>query len=43
MGLEVIDVGRIENVHWIEGMLILRINIRISARDAFDFGLRKAE
>ena len=43
MGLEAIDVGGIENAHWIEGMLILWINNRISDRDAFDFYLRKAE
>lgn len=43
MGLEAIDVGGIENARWIEGMLILWINNRISDRDAFDFHLRKAE
>lgn len=43
MGLEAIDVGGIENAHWVEGMLMLWINNRISDRDAFDFHLRKAE
>ncbi len=43
MGLEAIDVGGIKNAHWIEGMLILWINNRISSRDAFNFHLRKAE
>ncbi len=43
MGLEAIDVGGIENAHWIEGMLILWINNRISDRDAFDFHLRKSD
>ncbi len=43
MGLEAIDVGGVENAHWVEGMLMLWINNRISDRDAFDFHLRKAE
>ena len=43
MGLEAIDVGGIENAHWVEGMLMLWINNRISDRDAFDFHLRKAD
>ncbi len=43
MGLEAIDVGGIENAHWIEGMLILWMNNRISDRDAFDFHLRKSD
>jgi len=41
MGLEPIDVGGIENAHWLEGMLILWINNRFSTRDSFDFHLRK--
>ncbi len=42
MGLEAIDLGGIENAHWIEGMLILWINNRYgSLRDSFDFHLRK--
>ena len=43
MGLEAIDVGGVENAHWVEGMLMLWINNRISDRDAFDFHLRKAD
>lgn len=43
MGLEAIDVGGIENAHWVEGMLILWINNRYSTRDSFDFHLRKVE
>ena len=42
MGLEAIDVGPVENAHWIEGMLILWINNRYgSERESFDFHLRK--
>ena len=42
MGLEAIDVGSIENSHWIEGMLMLWINNRYgSDRPNFDFHLRK--
>ena len=41
MGLEPIDVGPVENSHWLEGMLILWINNRFSMRDSFDFYLRK--
>ena len=43
MGLEAIDVGSVENAHWIEGMLILWINNRYGndARPSFDFHLRK--
>lgn len=43
MGLEPIDVGNVENAHWVEGMLLLWINNRFSTRDSFDFYLRKAE
>ncbi len=43
MGLEAIDVGGVENAHWVEGMLILWINNRISDRAAFDFHLRKSD
>jgi len=43
MGLEPIDVGGIENAHWLEGMLVLWINNRLSPRDSFDFHLRKTE
>lgn len=43
MGLEAIDVGNIENSHWIEGMLMLWINNRFgSDRQSFDFHLRKS-
>jgi predicted dinucleotide-binding enzyme len=42
MGLEAIDVGGIENAHWVEGMLIMWINNRFSdEREAFDYYLRK--
>jgi len=41
MGLDPIDLGGIENAHWIEGMLILWINNRFSTRDSFDYYLRK--
>ena len=42
MGLEAIDVGPIENSHWVEGMLILWINNRFgSDRPSFDIHLRK--
>jgi len=43
MGLEPIDVGNVENAHWVEGMLLLWINNRFSTRESFDFHLRKAE
>ncbi len=41
MGLEPIDVGPLENAHWVEGMLILWINNRYGTRDSFEFYLRK--
>ncbi len=43
MGLDPIDLGGVENAHWIEGMLILWINNRYGAgdRDSFDFYLRR--
>lgn len=41
MGLDPIDLGGVENAHWVEGMLILWINNRISTRDSFDFHLRR--
>ena len=41
MGLEPIDVGPVENAHWVEGMLILWINNRLSTRDSFDYHLRR--
>jgi hypothetical protein len=44
MGLEAIDLGGIENAHWVEGMLILWINNRyFSERPTFDYHLRKAD
>lgn len=43
MGLEAIDVGGIENAHWVEGMLMLWINNRLSTRESFDFHLRKVD
>ncbi len=44
MGLEAIDVGPVENAHWVEGMLILWINNRYgSERENFEFYLRKNE
>lgn len=43
MGLEPIDVGNVENAHWVEGMLLLWINNRFSTRESFDFYLRQAE
>jgi NADPH-dependent F420 reductase len=43
MGLEAIDVGGIENAHWVEGMLILWINNRYGTRESFDFHLRKGK
>ena len=44
MGLEAIDLGDIENAHWVEGMLMLWINNRyFSERPAFDYHLRKVD
>lgn len=44
MSLEAIDLGGIENAHWVEGMLILWINNRyFSERPAFEYHLRKAD
>ena len=41
MGLEPIDVGGVEQSHWLEGMAILLLNNRCGTRDSFDFHLRK--
>lgn len=41
MGLEPIDLGGVENAHWVEGMLILWINNRAGGRQPFDYYLRK--
>lgn len=43
MGLEAIDVGGVENAHWVEGLLILWINNRYSTRESFEYHLRKTE
>ena len=44
MGLEAIDLGGIENAHWVEGMLVLWINNRtMGDRPTFDYHLRKAD
>ena len=42
MGLEAIDLGGIENAHWVEGMLIMWLNNRYGGeREPFDYHLRK--
>jgi hypothetical protein len=41
MGLHAIDVGMIEDAHWVEGMLMLWLKNRISDRPVFDFYLRE--
>ena len=44
MGLEPIDVGNVEDAHWVEGMLILWINNRYgSLRPSFDYHLRRED
>lgn len=43
MGLEPIDVGGVENAHWLEGMAILLLNNRYGTRDSFDYHLRRSE
>lgn len=43
MGLESIDLGGVENAHWIEGMTILWLNNRISNRPNFEYHLRHVE
>jgi predicted dinucleotide-binding enzyme len=43
MGLEPIDVGGLENAHWLEGMAILLLNNRFGARASFDYHLRMSE
>ena len=43
LGLEPIDVGGADKARWVEGMLILWINNRISSRDRFEFHLRRTE
>lgn len=40
--MEAIDVGPVENAHWVEGMLMLWINNRYGfERQNFDYYLRK--
>lgn len=41
MGLEPIDVGPLRHARYVEGMLILWINNRISGGEPFDYHLRK--
>lgn len=41
MDLEPIDVGPLDNAHYLEGLLILWINNRYSDRDAFEIHFRK--
>jgi predicted dinucleotide-binding enzyme len=43
LGLDPIDLGDVEQARWIEGMLILWINNRLSDRDNFDFYLRRTD
>jgi len=43
MGLAAIDLGGIENAHWVEGMLILWLNNRYGPRESFDYYLRKTK
>ncbi len=43
MGLEPIDLGPLAHARWVEGMLIVWINNRMSDRDSFDFYLRRSE
>ena len=40
MDLKPIDLGGIDNAHWIEGMTILWLNNRISGRPDFEYYLR---
>ena len=40
MDLDPIDLGDVDNAHWIEGMTILLLNNRISDRPDFEFHLR---
>ncbi len=43
MGLEPLDVGRVDAAHWIEGLAILWINNRISSRPNFEYHLRRTD
>ena len=40
MDLDPIDLGDVDNAHWIEGMTILLLNNRISDRPDFEYHLR---
>jgi predicted dinucleotide-binding enzyme len=40
MGLQPMDLGGVDNAHWIEGMTILWLNNRISDRPHFEYYLR---
>lgn len=43
LGLDPIDLGGVEQARWIEGMLILWINNRLTDRDNFEFHLRRSD
>lgn len=43
MGLEPVDLGPVENAHWIEGLTILWLNNRIANRPAFEYHLRQVD
>ena len=43
MDLNPIDLGDVDNAHWIEGMTILLLNNRISDRPDFEYHLRVVE
>ena len=43
MDLEPIDLGSVENAHWIEGMTIVWINNRVSSRPDFEYHLRRVD
>ena len=40
MGLESLDLGTVENAHWLEGMTLLWLNNRFSSRPNFEYHLR---
>ena len=40
MGLEPLDLGTVENAHWLEGMTLLWLNNRFSSRPNFEYHLR---
>ena len=43
MDLKPIDVGNVDDAHWIEGMTILWLNNRIQGRPSFEYHLREVE